>query len=96
VPAEISADSRDGETLLFDDALVRLGLVGEHTHPLHGRIRQFGSLMTFSDTPTRPAPLYGQHTREILVELGFDDAAIDDLNTRRVVASPPENYPYPV
>ncbi|MDT3445313.1 MULTISPECIES: CaiB/BaiF CoA-transferase family protein [unclassified Pseudofrankia] len=99
VPAEISADTRDGETLLFDEDLVRLGLVTEHTHPLLGRVRQFGNLMTFSDTPTRPdrpAPLYGQHTREILTELGYDEAAIDDLHARGAVASCPDNYPYPV
>ncbi|MBL7522775.1 CoA transferase [Frankia sp. CNm7] len=99
VPAEISADTRNGETLLFDEDLVRLGLVTEYAHPIHGRVRQFGNLMTFDGTPTRqdrPVPLYGQHTREILTELGYDAATIDALHARRVVSSPPDDYPHPV
>jgi crotonobetainyl-CoA:carnitine CoA-transferase CaiB-like acyl-CoA transferase len=34
---------------------------------------------------TRSAPALGQHTDEILAELGYDDAAVADLRARRVV-----------
>ena len=33
VPAEISVDTFDGESILFDDELVRLGLVAQYEHP---------------------------------------------------------------
>ncbi|ABW13415.1 hypothetical protein Franean1_4028 [Parafrankia sp. EAN1pec] len=41
VPAEVSAGTHDGETLLFDDEMVRLGLVTEYEHP-PGRRRRRG------------------------------------------------------
>jgi crotonobetainyl-CoA:carnitine CoA-transferase CaiB-like acyl-CoA transferase len=99
VPAEVSMDAWDGETMLFDDDLVRLGLVTEYEHPLLGRVRQFGNLITFSDTPGQPgspAPMLGQHTREILAELGYDEAAIDGFRARGVVSWPDDSYPYVV
>ena len=36
VPSEISVDTRDGETVLFDDELLRLGIVSENEHADHG------------------------------------------------------------
>ncbi len=99
VPSEVSVETWDGETLLFDEDLVRLGLVTEYEHPRLGRVRQFGNLITFSDTPgkqERPTPMFGQHTREILAELGYDDASIDGWGAQGVVRWPDEQYPYPV
>jgi crotonobetainyl-CoA:carnitine CoA-transferase CaiB-like acyl-CoA transferase len=99
VPAEVSMDAWDGETMLFDDDLVRLGLVAEYEHPLLGRVRQFGNLITFSDTPgqpRRPAPMLGQHTREILAELGYDQTAIEGFRARGTVSWPDDSYPYTV
>jgi len=55
-------------------------------------------LVTFSDTPVRidrPPPRFGEHTREILTELGFEAAEIDELHAAGVVASPPADYPWP-
>jgi crotonobetainyl-CoA:carnitine CoA-transferase CaiB-like acyl-CoA transferase len=99
VPSEVSVDTCDGETMLFDDDLVRLGLVAEYEHPLLGRVRQFGNLITFSDTPGkpgRPAPMLGQHTREILGELGYDETAIHGFRARGIVGWPDDSYPYTV
>jgi crotonobetainyl-CoA:carnitine CoA-transferase CaiB-like acyl-CoA transferase len=99
VPAEVSVNTWDGETVLFDDELVRLDLVTEYEHPLLGRVRQFGNLITFSDTPgrqERAAPMVGQHTREILAELGYADAAVDDYCARGVVTWPGDDYSYGV
>jgi crotonobetainyl-CoA:carnitine CoA-transferase CaiB-like acyl-CoA transferase len=99
VPAEISVDTWDGETILFDDELVHRGLVTEYQHPILGRVRQFGNLITFSDTPgrqERPSPLAGQHTREILSELGYADAALDSLRSNGIVTWPGDDYAFPV
>ena len=59
VPNEIAIDPKAGERVLFDGDNERLGLVAEYDHPLLGRMRQFGSLIDFSETPgldPRPAP----------------------------------------
>ncbi len=51
-------------------------------HPIAGRVETIGLPAKFSETPTeiaRPAPLYGQHTREVLRESGFSTAEIDAL-----------------
>jgi crotonobetainyl-CoA:carnitine CoA-transferase CaiB-like acyl-CoA transferase len=99
VPAEVSVNTWDGETLLFDEELMRLGLITEYEHPLLGRVRQFGNLISFSDTPceqNRAAPMVGQHTREILSELGYDEPAIDQYRAKGVVGWPDETYGYKV
>ena len=99
VSPEVSTDTWDGETVLFDADLERLGLVTEYAHPLLGRVRQFGNLITFSDTPgkqERAAPMLGQHTREIMTELDYDEATIAAYRSRGVVTWPDENYAWPV
>jgi crotonobetainyl-CoA:carnitine CoA-transferase CaiB-like acyl-CoA transferase len=99
VPAEISVDTWDGETVLFDGELERLGLVAEHRHPLLGRVRQSGNLITFSATPgsqQKAAPMLGEHTREILAELGYDDAEAEAYRSEGIVSWPGEDYPFEV
>ncbi|SME92290.1 Crotonobetainyl-CoA:carnitine CoA-transferase CaiB [Tistlia consotensis] len=51
-------------------------------HPKAGRTHAIGFPVKFSETPgavTRPAPLLGQHTREVLAEIGLMDDEIDRL-----------------
>jgi crotonobetainyl-CoA:carnitine CoA-transferase CaiB-like acyl-CoA transferase len=57
-------------------------MIVETTHPTAGKVKAIGLPIKFSDTPggvRKPAPLFGQHTREVLHELGFSDAEIDRM-----------------
>ncbi|HEY8491645.1 MAG TPA: CoA transferase [Dehalococcoidia bacterium] len=79
---------------LFDDPHVRANdLLAEHEHPRWGRVQQTGLLVQFSETPgilQRPAPLLGQHTREVLREAGLTDGEIAALEAEGIVASAPQ------
>jgi crotonobetainyl-CoA:carnitine CoA-transferase CaiB-like acyl-CoA transferase len=98
VPNEIPLDTHGGETVLHDEENLELGLVVGYEHPLLGSLRQFGHLVTFSDTPGRiagPPPLVGEHTRDILAWAGFTPEATDELKSAGVVAWPDEAVDYP-
>ena len=56
----------------------------ETEHPVAGRISNIGIPIKLSETPgrfRRPAPTLGQHTDEVLRELGRSDAEIESLRT---------------
>jgi crotonobetainyl-CoA:carnitine CoA-transferase CaiB-like acyl-CoA transferase len=51
-------------------------------HPVAGATHALGVPIKFGTTPgaiRRPAPLLGQHTREVMREAGYDDAEIEAL-----------------
>jgi succinate---hydroxymethylglutarate CoA-transferase len=57
-------------------------------HPTIGDLKMLGIPFKFSDTPAavrRPPPLLGEHTDEVLGELGIDAAAIAKLRSEKVV-----------
>jgi len=71
-----------------DPHIAATGLLEESMHPVAGRLRQPRPAARFERTPARtggPAPTLGQHTDEILRELGFG-AQIAALREQRVVA----------
>jgi len=91
VPNEVAFDTKAGEYVLFDGDNERLGMVAEYEHSLFGRMRQFGSLIEFSETPGLvhgPPPLVGEHTQEVLEWLGYSGEEMDDLKASRVVYWP--------
>jgi crotonobetainyl-CoA:carnitine CoA-transferase CaiB-like acyl-CoA transferase len=70
------------DDLLADPHLKDVGFFKEEEHPSEGRIRRTKLANSFSGgarEDERPAPLVGQHTREILAEMGYDKAAIEDM-----------------
>jgi crotonobetainyl-CoA:carnitine CoA-transferase CaiB-like acyl-CoA transferase len=78
-----------GEALEHPQTLAR-EMVVDLAHPRAGATKALGCPIHFSKTPTRidrPSPLLGEHTRALLREYGYDDAAIDALVEREVVAS---------
>jgi crotonobetainyl-CoA:carnitine CoA-transferase CaiB-like acyl-CoA transferase len=77
-----------GEALMHPQVLAR-GMVADLVHPEAGATRALGSPVHFSATPTRidrPAPMLGEHTREVLRECGYSNAVIDAFVAEGVVA----------
>lgn len=79
-----------GEALSHPQTLAR-GMVVEVEHPQAGATRAIGCPIHFSASPDRrstPAPLLGQHTREVLREFDLPEAEIDSLVAEGVVSEP--------
>ena len=82
-----------GEALTHPQTLAR-GMVVDLVHPEAGETRALGSPLHFSATPARverPAPLLGEHTREVLREAGYSAAEVDALIAQGVVAESRES-----
>ncbi len=70
-----------GEMLELPQTLAR-EMVLEVEHSLLGSVRTVGFPVKFSETPgsvRRGAPVLGEHTREVLGELGYTDEQVEDL-----------------
>lgn len=60
----------------------------EVDHPRAGRVRQVGVPIKFSETPGEirsPAPEFGEHTEEILGEMGYGKEDIEQLRKEGVI-----------
>ena len=78
-----------GEALTHPQTLGR-GMVVDLKHPRAGTTKALGCPLHFSATPARvdrPAPLLGEHTREVLLESGYSEGEIDALVAEGVVAT---------
>jgi crotonobetainyl-CoA:carnitine CoA-transferase CaiB-like acyl-CoA transferase len=70
------------DEVFADEQVVHLQLTRRVEHPTRGEIDVLRPPLTFSDTPATVRsgpPADGAHTREVLVELGYSGAEIDDL-----------------
>ncbi|MFP6630669.1 MAG: CoA transferase [Myxococcota bacterium] len=74
---------------LPDDPQVQANdYIVDFDHPQHGTIQMLGMPVRLSETPgsiRSPAPEFGQHSEEILLDLGYDWDAISDLRKREVI-----------
>jgi crotonobetainyl-CoA:carnitine CoA-transferase CaiB-like acyl-CoA transferase len=87
VPIEI-AEEKGPNIWASDKELIEKGFVAQYAHPRYGTMRQFGHLVHLSQTPGKiwgPPPLLGQHTRDVLSELGYSDSLIENLREKGVI-----------
>ena len=74
---------------MFADPQVKhLGIAQPVDHPMLGRLELVGQAVTLSRTPSRlrnASPDPGEHSEEILRELGYSDGDIAGLRERRIV-----------
>jgi formyl-CoA transferase len=64
-----------------EPSLRKTGTVVEVDHPKRGKYLSVGNPIKMSDSPTevKRSPLLGEHTEEVLAELGYGKSAIEDL-----------------
>ncbi|MEX2147295.1 MAG: CaiB/BaiF CoA-transferase family protein [Candidatus Rokuibacteriota bacterium] len=77
------------DQMLDDPQTATRSVIRRMQHPKLGDIPVVGVPLTFSGMEPgvrRHAPMRGEHTDEVLGELGYASAAIADLRTRKVIA----------
>ena len=91
VPAEgVRDESWMNRDAFLEPEMLADGHVYAFDHPVHGGIRIVGDLVRMarqSPAARGRAPLHGEHTREVLAELGYDESRIEELLTSRAVAA---------
>jgi crotonobetainyl-CoA:carnitine CoA-transferase CaiB-like acyl-CoA transferase len=78
----------DVEEMVQDPQVQHRRMVIEAHHPRFGKVRQFGIALKLSDTPgtvRRAAPVPGEHTEDVLRDLGLGAAEIAALRSRGVI-----------
>jgi len=79
--------------LVEDEQIKHNGTFVEYDHPTEGHVKTPGFAIKFSKTPSaveRGAPVAGEHTREVLKEAGYSDAAIDGMLAAGAIAQATE------
>jgi crotonobetainyl-CoA:carnitine CoA-transferase CaiB-like acyl-CoA transferase len=79
-----------------DPQVGHMGMITSYQHPVAGKVKVVAPAVKLSETPAtieRPAPLVGEHTREILAEFGLAETEIEALLHDGVAAEPSEPAP---
>ena len=77
------------EDLLNDQHLNEVHMFSEYKHPTEGQLRRVNSPVTFSKSVPQfkfGAPILGEHSKEILQDIGFDQQQIEGFIQTRVIA----------
>jgi formyl-CoA transferase len=75
------------EELANEPSLRATGTVVEVDHPARGKYLTVGNPIKLSDSPTevKRSPLLGEHTDEVLAELGYGPDEVDALRRKKVI-----------
>jgi crotonobetainyl-CoA:carnitine CoA-transferase CaiB-like acyl-CoA transferase len=76
------AEVKDIRKAAEDPQVKFMGMLTSYDHPKAGRVRVVAPAVKMSETPAtidRPAPMVGEHGREILAEFGFSGSEIEAL-----------------
>jgi formyl-CoA transferase len=73
--------------LLNDESLSARGMISEVEHPKRGTYKTVGCPLVLSDTPVtvKRSPLLGEHTEEILKEIGWEGSGVKELQAAGAV-----------
>lgn len=76
------------EQLFQDEQVSARGMVQEISHPTAGNVRLVGSPLKLSRTPVdirRHPPLAGEHTEEVLAEIGYTKEEIEEMKAKNIL-----------
>src|SRR5215469_7875459 len=75
------------EELAAEPSLRATGTIVEVEHPKRGKYLTVGNPIKMSDSPTevKRSPLLGEHTQEVLTELGLTATEINTLRSEKVI-----------
>ena len=77
------------DELFLDPQVLHRKMILEVEHPTEGKIKQTGIAIKLSDTPgsiRRLPPTLGEHTEEILKDIGYTKQGIDSLHQEGVIS----------
>lgn len=76
------------DRVFTDEQVLERQMIQEVEHPTVGIVKLLGSPIKLSDTPVtieRHPPLHGEHTEEVLLELGYDKQEIESFMEDKVI-----------
>ncbi|MGG1486962.1 CoA transferase [Peribacillus castrilensis] len=76
------------DRVFTDEQVIERQMIQEVEHPTVGIVKLLGSPIKLSDTPVtieRHPPLHGEHTEEVLLELGYDKQEIESFMEDKVI-----------